>query len=67
MSKKPLSTKTSASLKAMYESDLEQLRQARAKEMDEWSNAILNEKFSRKGKLTAALAVSKIDTSDQSE
>ena len=67
MPKKTLSAKTSASLKTMYESDLEQLIQARAKEMDEWSNAILNEKFSRKGKLTAALAVSKIDDGNQSE
>ena len=35
----------------MYDSDIERLRQARAKEMDEWSNAISSEKLSRKKKL----------------
>ena len=35
----------------MYESDIERLRQARARNMDEWSNAISSEKLSRKKKL----------------
>ncbi len=51
----------------MYEEDLERLRQARAKEMDEWSAAILTEKTNRKRKFGALPTIIKGDISDQSE
>jgi len=64
---KPLSRDTSLALKTMYEEDLERLRQARAKEMDEWSAAILTEKTNRKRKFGALPIIIKGDISDQYE